>query len=48
MLTARGLDVPDDIHARISACTDVAQLETWAGRAATAHALHELFEESDD
>ncbi|MFG1704368.1 hypothetical protein ACFLIM_14345 [Nonomuraea sp. M3C6] len=45
VLAARGLDVPDDIRARISACTDLAQLETWATHAATAQTLQDLFDE---
>ncbi|MEV0352962.1 hypothetical protein AB0H88_45015 [Nonomuraea sp. NPDC050680] len=45
VLAARGFDVPDDIHARIVTCTDLAQLETWLARAATAQTLQGLFDE---
>ncbi|MEV6150420.1 hypothetical protein AB0L53_08770 [Nonomuraea sp. NPDC052129] len=45
VLAARGFDVPDDIHARIITCTDLAQLETWLARAATAQTLQGLFDE---
>ncbi|WP_327589066.1 hypothetical protein OHA25_20155 [Nonomuraea sp. NBC_00507] len=46
VLTARGLDVPDDKRTQITTCTDLAQLETWATRAATAQDLRDLFSES--
>ncbi|MFI7128291.1 hypothetical protein ACIBQ1_21500 [Nonomuraea sp. NPDC050153] len=46
VLAARGFDVPEDVRARITACTDLAQLETWTTRAATAQALEELFDEA--
>ncbi|MFC4532875.1 hypothetical protein [Sphaerisporangium dianthi] len=46
VLTARGLDVPDDIRARITACTDLARLETWLTRAATAQSTHDLLTET--
>ncbi|HEY3819803.1 MAG TPA: hypothetical protein VGL81_21705 [Polyangiaceae bacterium] len=36
VLAARGLDVPEDLRARITACTDLAQLDAWLSRAATA------------
>ncbi|WP_433442634.1 hypothetical protein [Nonomuraea sp. CA-141351] len=45
VLDARGLDVPEDTRARITTCTDLAQLETWTTRAATARALQDLFDE---
>jgi hypothetical protein len=44
VLDARGIDVPDDIRARIATCTDLDQLDIWVRRAATAHAIEELFE----
>ncbi|WP_246083781.1 hypothetical protein [Nonomuraea diastatica] len=43
VLTARGLDVSEDARVRITSCTDLAQLETWLTRAATAQALQDLF-----
>lgn len=46
VLVARGLDVPEDARARITDCTDLARLETWATRAATAQALHDIFDET--
>lgn len=46
VLAARGLDVSDDTRARITACADLAQLETWATRAATAHTVRDLFDET--
>jgi hypothetical protein len=44
VLAARGIDVPDDIRARITGCSDLDQLERWADRALTATSVHELFE----
>ncbi|GAT67436.1 hypothetical protein PS9374_03090 [Planomonospora sphaerica] len=46
VLAARGLEVPDDVRARITACTDLARLKSWAARAATARAVHDLFDEA--
>ncbi|MBF8186149.1 hypothetical protein ITP53_10390 [Nonomuraea sp. K274] len=46
VLAARGLDVPDDARARITACTDLAQLEAWLTLAVTAQTLDELFNET--
>jgi hypothetical protein len=48
VLAARGLQVPDDVRARIAACTDLDRLESWATRAATAQAVHDLFGETDE
>ncbi|WP_246083475.1 hypothetical protein [Nonomuraea diastatica] len=45
VLTARGFAVPDDTRTRITTCTDLAQLENWAIRAATTQTLHDLFDE---
>lgn len=45
VLAARRFDVPDDVRARITACTDLSQLETWLTRAATAQNLEGLFHE---
>ncbi|MET7326567.1 hypothetical protein [Nonomuraea sp. NPDC005650] len=48
LLTNRGLDVPDDTRAQITATTDLTQLETWVTRAATAHTLRDLFSDTDE
>ncbi|MET8001036.1 hypothetical protein [Nonomuraea glycinis] len=45
VLAARGFTVPDDTRARITACTDLDQLERWLTRAATAQTLEDLFNE---
>ncbi|MBF8185057.1 hypothetical protein ITP53_04750 [Nonomuraea sp. K274] len=45
VLAARGFDIPDDTRAQITTCTDLAQLETWLTRAATAQTLQDLFHE---
>ncbi|MGA2451074.1 MAG: hypothetical protein ABTD50_20635, partial [Polyangiaceae bacterium] len=36
VLAARGIDVPDRARARILDCADLAQLDAWLARAATA------------
>ncbi|MFC4061993.1 hypothetical protein ACFOWE_27140 [Planomonospora corallina] len=46
VLAARGLEVPDDTRARITACTDLALLEVWVIRAATVQSVHDLFGEA--
>lgn len=43
MLAARDFTVLDQVRALIRACTDPAQLETWATRAATAQTIDEVF-----
>jgi hypothetical protein len=43
VLDARGIAVPDDIRARITACADAIQLDTWIRRAATADTIDALF-----
>jgi hypothetical protein len=48
VLASRGLDVPDDARAQITACTDLAQLETWVARTVTVETLQDLFAEAGD
>ncbi len=43
VLDARGIAVPDEARARISACRDLDQLDSWVRRAATADSVDELF-----
>jgi hypothetical protein len=43
ILAARSFTVLDQARALIGACTDPAQLETWASRAATAQTIDEVF-----
>jgi hypothetical protein len=43
VLAVRGIEVPDLARARISGCTDLAQLESWVRRAAVAGSVDELF-----
>jgi hypothetical protein len=43
ILDARRVEVPDDIRAEITNCTDLAQLDTWIRRAATAYKIQDLF-----
>ena len=42
ILDARHIQVPDDIRADITACTDTAQLEAWIRRAATADKIQDI------
>lgn len=44
VLAARGIEVADDARARISECTDIAQLDVWIRRAATADSIDDLFD----
>lgn len=45
VLDARGVEVPADVRDRITACTDLDQLDTWVRRAATADKVDDLFAE---
>lgn len=44
VLVARGIDVPDEARARITACTDLDLLEVWVRRAVTIDSIDELFD----
>jgi len=44
LLAVRGVAVPDDARARITACTDLDQLDIWVGRAAIARTVDDLFD----
>lgn len=46
ILDARNIPVPDDIRADLTACTDVAQLEAWIRRAATADKIEDVLDAS--
>ncbi|MGI5273267.1 hypothetical protein ACQEUU_29245 [Nonomuraea sp. CA-218870] len=48
LLETRGFALPDDIRARITACTDLDRLETWATRAVTAQTLDDVLADSED
>lgn len=43
VLEGRGIEVPDAARARISDCTDIAQLDSWLSRALVAVTVDELF-----
>jgi hypothetical protein len=43
VLDVRGVDVSEDVQARVVACKDVDQLKAWLRRAATAHSIDEVF-----
>ncbi|GGL09017.1 hypothetical protein [Planomonospora parontospora] len=48
VLATRGLEVPDDVRDRITACADLVRLESWAARAVTVQTVHDLFGETDE
>ncbi|WP_141579940.1 hypothetical protein [Actinomadura sp. WMMA1423] len=43
LLEARGLDVPEDVRARVEGCTDPEQIERWIQRAVSADTAEDLF-----
>jgi hypothetical protein len=43
VLAARGIAVPARLRDRVLACTDLAQLEAWADKAATAASIDDVF-----
>ncbi|WP_346779964.1 hypothetical protein [Streptomyces sp. S3(2020)] len=46
ILTARGLDIPEPVHERITSCTDLETLRTWLTRAVTVGAAEDVFVET--
>lgn len=42
VLRARGVEVPDDVRARIVGCADLERLDAWLDRASTAHSVDDL------
>lgn len=44
VLAARGVDVSDDAHVRITECDDLGLLDTWVRRAVTAETVNDLFD----
>ncbi|RAY15638.1 hypothetical protein DPM19_07550 [Actinomadura craniellae] len=44
VLAARGVEVPEEVRAEISACTDLEQLDAWVGIAATADSARALLD----
>ncbi|GAB2865355.1 hypothetical protein GCM10027176_78920 [Actinoallomurus bryophytorum] len=44
VLAARGIEVPEEARARISACADLRQLNAWLDRAVVATSVAELFD----
>ncbi len=47
VLAARGVTLPTELRDQVLACTDVAQLDEWGGKAATAQTIDEVFGEAD-
>ena len=45
ILSARGLDVPDEVRGRITGCTDSDQIQVWIGRAVTADRAGDIFDD---
>lgn len=43
VLTARGMTVSEQAHARLIECDDLQQLEDWSRRAATADSIEDVF-----
>ncbi len=43
ILTVRSIEVTDQTRGRITACTDLDQLETWGEKALTVQTAAELF-----
>jgi hypothetical protein len=48
VLEARRIEVPDATRERIAGCRDLAQLEVWVRRAATAASVDDLFVHASD
>ncbi|HTZ25739.1 MAG TPA: hypothetical protein VMC83_17230 [Streptosporangiaceae bacterium] len=46
VLAARGIDVPAEIRDQVLACTDIAQLDAWGSKSATAKTIREVFAEA--
>lgn len=44
VLEARGLQVDEQAHQRIAACTELEQLKRWLRKAVSIHSVQELFE----
>jgi hypothetical protein len=47
VLAARGVAVPAEIRDQVLACTDIAQLDAWVSKAATAETVDEVFGEAN-
>ena len=45
VLAARGLEVPEEVRARIVGCPDLARLDSWLARAVTARSAAEVVRE---
>jgi hypothetical protein len=43
VLAARRIDVPAEVRDQVLACTDIAQLDAWGSKAATAQVIDEIF-----
>jgi len=43
VLAARGIETPAEVRDQVLACTDIAQLDAWGSKAATAETIEEVF-----
>jgi hypothetical protein len=43
VLAARGIKPPDKVRGQVLACTDIAQLDAWGSKAATAKTIEDVF-----
>ncbi|GAA5063358.1 hypothetical protein GCM10023336_42530 [Streptomyces similanensis] len=48
VLETRGIDVPEDLRGRITACDDPELLRRWLARAVTAPSAQEIFAQEGD
>jgi hypothetical protein len=48
VLAARRIAVPSEIRDQVLACTDIAQLDAWGSKAATAQNVEEIFGTAGD
>ena len=43
VLAVRGIETPAEVRDQVLACTDIAQLDAWGSKAATAETIEEVF-----
>jgi hypothetical protein len=48
VLSARGIDVPDEVWLRIDECTSLAQMKIWLRQAVTIESADDLIARDDD
>jgi hypothetical protein len=45
VLAARGIKAPAEVRDQVLSCTDIAQLDAWGSKAATAETVEDVFGE---